>query len=202
MTNLAAGHDRRALEPRPNAEHVGSAPPAHVAPAGRRPCRSSPVPAPDLARCSSGRARRHGDAGAARRAIGADRPDQPRRAARPRSRSSGCAGARVEHGTAAVCIYPAQYRAGPAAAGGAPCAWPTVANFPHGGDDIAAAAEETAAAVAAGADEVDVVAPIEAILDGDVGLVGELVEACRAAAGPGHHAQADPGDRRAAASPT
>ena len=61
----------------------------------------------------------------------------------------------------------------------------TVANFPHGGDDIAAAAEETAAAVAAGADEVDVVAPIAAILDGDIGLVGELVEACRAAAGPG-----------------
>ena len=67
----------------------------------------------------------------------------------------------------------------------APCALATVANFPHGGDDIAAAAEETAAAVAAGADEVDVVAPIAAILDGDIGLVGELVEACRAAAGPG-----------------
>ncbi len=48
-----------------------------------------------------------------------------------------------------------------------------------------AAAEETAAAVAAGADEVDVVAPIGALLEGDVGLVGELVEACRAAAGPG-----------------
>ena len=61
----------------------------------------------------------------------------------------------------------------------------TVANFPHGGDDIAAAAEETAAAVAAGADEVDVVAPIGALLEGDVGLVGELIEACRAAAGPG-----------------
>ena len=74
----------------------------------------------------------------------------------------------------------------------------TVANFPHGGDDIAAAAEETAAAVAAGADEVDVVAPIAAILDGDIGLVGELVEACRAAAGPRHHAEADPGDRQPA----
>jgi deoxyribose-phosphate aldolase len=60
----------------------------------------------------------------------------------------------------------------------------TVANFPHGGDDVAGAADETAAAVAAGADEVDVVAPLEALLDGDVGLVGELVEACRAAAGP------------------
>ena len=64
------------------------------------------------------------------------------------------------------------------------------------------AAEETAAAVAAGADEVDVVAPIAALLEGDVGLVGELVEACRAAAGAGDHAQGDPGDGCACASPT
>lgn len=60
-----------------------------------------------------------------------------------------------------------------------------VANFPHGSDDIMAAAEEAAAAVAAGADEVDVVAPIEAIRGGDVGLAGELIEACRTATGPG-----------------
>ena len=61
----------------------------------------------------------------------------------------------------------------------------TVANFPEGSDDILAVADEAAAAAAAGADEVDVVAPIAAILDGDVGIVGELVEACRAAIGPG-----------------
>ena len=58
----------------------------------------------------------------------------------------------------------------------------TVANFPHGSDDIAGAAEECAAAAAEGADEVDVVAPIEAIREGDIGMVNELVTACRAAA--------------------
>ncbi len=59
-----------------------------------------------------------------------------------------------------------------------------VANFPHGGDDLARTADEAGAAVADGADEVDVVAPIQAIRDGDVSLVGELVEACRATVAP------------------
>ena len=36
-----------------------------------------------------------------------------------------------------------------------------------------------------GPQEVDLVAPIGAIMEGDVGLVGEMVEAARAAAGPG-----------------
>ena len=91
----------------------------------------------------------------------------------------------VRHGTAAICIYAEHVPLARAHLDGSAVRLATVANFPHGGDDIAAAAEETAAAVAAGADEVDVVAPIAAILDGDIGLVGELVEACRAAAGPG-----------------
>ncbi len=95
-------------------------------------------------------------------------------------------GRAVRHGTAAVCVHAAQ--AGLARgllAPGSAVRLATVANFPDGGDDIAGAAEETAAAVAAGADEVDVVAPIEAIRSGDIGLVEELVAACRAAAGPG-----------------
>lgn len=90
----------------------------------------------------------------------------------------------VAHGTAAVCIHAEALPIARPLLSGSPVRLATVANFPHGGDDLAAAAEETAAAVAAGADEVDVVAPIEALLAGDVGLVGELVEACRAAAGP------------------
>jgi deoxyribose-phosphate aldolase len=61
----------------------------------------------------------------------------------------------------------------------------TVANFPQGGADIARAAEEVAAAVAAGAEEVGVVAPLEALAEGDIGLVTDMVEACRTAAGPG-----------------
>ena len=58
----------------------------------------------------------------------------------------------------------------------------TVANFPDGSDDIARAARETADALLAGADEVDVVAPVQAIMDGDLGLVTELVQACRSKA--------------------
>lgn len=88
------------------------------------------------------------------------------------------------HGTAAVCIYADQVAVARTALGRGTVRLATVANFPDGSDDLGRAAEETAAAVAAGADEVDVVAPIAALLDGDVGLVSELVEACRAAAGP------------------
>jgi deoxyribose-phosphate aldolase len=54
----------------------------------------------------------------------------------------------------------------------------TVANL-DAGEDIARAAAEVAAGVAAGADEVEVLGPAQAILEGDVGLIGELVEACR-----------------------
>jgi deoxyribose-phosphate aldolase len=90
----------------------------------------------------------------------------------------------IRHGTAAVCIFAEHVPFARERLAGSPVRLATVANFPQGGDDVAQAADETAAAVAAGADEVDVVAPIAAILEGDVGLVGELVEACRAAAGP------------------
>jgi deoxyribose-phosphate aldolase len=82
---------------------------------------------------------------------------------------------------ASVCIWPRFIRVAHAALGvtGVPvCA---VTNFPHGDADPAAAAAQTAAAVAAGADEVDVVFPYRALLAGDaqVGLI--LVRACRAA---------------------
>lgn len=91
----------------------------------------------------------------------------------------------VEHGTAAVCVYPAYIPLARQALAGSPVRLAVVTNFPDGSDDIARAADETAAAVAAGADEVDVVAPIAVIQAGDIGLVGEMVTACRAAAGPG-----------------
>lgn len=91
----------------------------------------------------------------------------------------------VAAGTAAVCVYATHVSTARRALAGSAVRLATVANFPHGSDDIGAAAEEVAAAVAAGADEVDVVAPIAALLEGDVGLVGELVQACREAAGGG-----------------
>jgi deoxyribose-phosphate aldolase len=58
-----------------------------------------------------------------------------------------------------------------------------VANFPAGAPDVAAAAAETGAAVADGADEVDVVFPYRALLAGDDSTGLELVRACRAACG-------------------
>ena len=57
----------------------------------------------------------------------------------------------------------------------------TVANFPQGSEDVPGVAREVAAAVRDGAEEIDVVIPIEAALEGDVGLVTELVGACREA---------------------
>lgn len=94
-------------------------------------------------------------------------------------------GRAVREGTAAVCVHAAQAGLARGLLAGGRVRLAVVANFPDGGDDIARAAEETAAAVAAGADEVDMVAPIAAIRSGDIGLVEELVAACRAAARPG-----------------
>jgi deoxyribose-phosphate aldolase len=59
-----------------------------------------------------------------------------------------------------------------------------VANFPAGGGDVEAASAETAAAVADGADEVDVVFPYHAVLSGDDATGVALVRACRTACGP------------------
>jgi deoxyribose-phosphate aldolase len=56
----------------------------------------------------------------------------------------------------------------------------TVANFPAGDPDVDGAARTTAAAVLEGADEVDVVAPWRAFLDGDEAVLTELVTACAA----------------------
>lgn len=57
----------------------------------------------------------------------------------------------------------------------------TVTNFPHGGDDIAIALAETKAAIAYGADEVDVVFPYKSLINGDLNTGYELVEACKKA---------------------
>ena len=59
----------------------------------------------------------------------------------------------------------------------------TVTNFPHGNDDIGIAVAETKAAVAYGADEVDVVFPYRALVAGNQEIGFELVKACKAACG-------------------
>jgi deoxyribose-phosphate aldolase len=87
-----------------------------------------------------------------------------------------------ETGVAAVCILPRFVPLAHSLLERSDVRLATVANFPHGSDDVARAAAEVEAAIEAGADEIDVVAPIQAIIEGDVGLVTELVQACRTAA--------------------
>jgi deoxyribose-phosphate aldolase len=88
----------------------------------------------------------------------------------------------VETGVAAVCVLPRFVPLARQQLERSDVRLATVANFPHGSDDIAGVAAEVERAVRDGADELDVVAPIESILAGDVGLVTELVQACKAAA--------------------
>jgi deoxyribose-phosphate aldolase len=59
----------------------------------------------------------------------------------------------------------------------------TVSNFPQGRDNLAAAVAETKACLAYGADEVDVVFPYRALLDGNESIGYKLVKACKAACG-------------------
>ncbi len=84
--------------------------------------------------------------------------------------------------TAAICIFP---RFIPVArktlhAQGTPeIRIATVTNFPHGNDDIEIAVAETRAAIAYGADEVDVVFPYRALMKGNEEIGFELVRACK-----------------------
>lgn len=85
--------------------------------------------------------------------------------------------------TAAICIYP---RFIPLARkilreqGTPDIRIATVTNFPHGNDDIDIAVAETKAAIAYGADEVDVVFPYRALMAGDTQSGFALVKACKA----------------------
>jgi deoxyribose-phosphate aldolase len=88
----------------------------------------------------------------------------------------------LDAGVAAVCVWPRFLPLAKARLARSGVRLATVANFPDGSDDIARAARETADALLAGADEVDLMAPIEAIVGGDLGLLTELVQACRAKA--------------------
>jgi len=94
-----------------------------------------------------------------------------------------CADAQTPFGcTAAVCIYARFVPAAKAAlqGNGTPqVRVATVVNFPGGGDDAEAAAHETRAAVAAGADEIDVVLPYRRLLAGDEGACTDLVSRVR-----------------------
>ena len=84
--------------------------------------------------------------------------------------------------TAAVCVYPrfvpvAKKTLGELGLDDVTVA--TVTNFPVGGDDIEIAVIETRAAIAYGTDEVDVVFPYRAFMEGDEELGCELVRQCK-----------------------
>ena len=96
-----------------------------------------------------------------------------------------CIQAKSEGGnTAAICIFP---RFIPLAKkiladqGTPDIKIATVTNFPHGNDDITIALAETKAAVAYGADEVDVVFPYQALINGNTEVGLNLVAACKEA---------------------
>ncbi|WP_019614219.1 deoxyribose-phosphate aldolase [Psychromonas ossibalaenae] len=98
-----------------------------------------------------------------------------------------CHNAKTAAGTtAAVCIYPRFIPIAKktlAAQGTPEVRIATVTNFPHGNDDIDIAVAETKAAIAYGADEVDVVFPYRALIAGNEEVGFELVKQCKAACG-------------------
>jgi deoxyribose-phosphate aldolase len=88
----------------------------------------------------------------------------------------------MQQGVAAVCVYPRFVKTARRRLSTNPVQLASVVNFPDGSDDIARAVAETEAIVASGADEIDVVAPLDAIMEGDVGMVSEMVDALKTVA--------------------
>ncbi|MGI9499151.1 MAG: deoxyribose-phosphate aldolase [Geminicoccaceae bacterium] len=85
----------------------------------------------------------------------------------------------MQQGVAAICVYPKFVSSVRHRLTTDPVRLASVVNFPEGSDDIFRTVEETKAIIADGADEIDMVAPLDAIMEGDVGLVSEMVEAVK-----------------------
>lgn len=95
-----------------------------------------------------------------------------------------CARAKTAHGpVAAVCVWPRFVAQCRKELGDTGVKIAAVANFPHGASDIPGAVADSRAIVAAGGDEVDVVFPYNAWLNGDTRLGRDLVAQCKAACG-------------------
>ncbi|MEQ5774181.1 deoxyribose-phosphate aldolase [Thalassospira sp. NFXS8] len=96
-----------------------------------------------------------------------------------------CATAQTPAGnTAAVCVYAPFVETSWKALGQSGIKTATVVNFPEGGQNAQRVADETANAVAAGADEIDVVLPYRAFLAGNIDSAAEVIVATRQACGP------------------
>jgi len=98
-----------------------------------------------------------------------------------------CKSASTKYGkTAAICIYPRFIPIAKKTLHNLGCddiRVATVTNFPAGDDDVEIAVAETKAAVAYGADEVDVVFPYKALIAGNEKVGAELVRRCKEACG-------------------
>lgn len=92
-----------------------------------------------------------------------------------------CAKAQTPYGhTAAVCIWPPFVKRAKVYLAGTGIGIATVVNFPHGGEDVAAVVQKTKAIIEDGADEVDLVIPYRAILEGRDEAAATMVRAVRA----------------------
>lgn len=94
-----------------------------------------------------------------------------------------CAKARTSHGpVAAICIWPRFVRQARGILGTqSPVRIATVVNFPSGDLPVEQVVEETQAALADGADEIDLVIPYKAFKAGDEAAVRSMIRAVRAA---------------------
>jgi deoxyribose-phosphate aldolase len=83
---------------------------------------------------------------------------------------------------AAVCIHPPFVAVAAEALAGSPVKVATVSDFPAGSGGVSEAVAQTRASIAAGAEEVDVVAPWQAFVAGDPEALTRVVAACAEAA--------------------
>ncbi len=85
---------------------------------------------------------------------------------------------------AALCLWPAFVAQARAALGTSPIKLATVVNFPHGGEDVAAACAQTQTALANGADEIDLVLPWRALVAGRDEVARNMVRSVTRALSP------------------
>jgi deoxyribose-phosphate aldolase len=85
---------------------------------------------------------------------------------------------------AALCVYPEHVTTARRALHGTAMRVATVVNFPDGGSDPDRGARETRRALAAGADEIDLVLPWRSLPAGRPAEAEAVVRACREACGP------------------
>lgn len=96
-----------------------------------------------------------------------------------------CARARTPHGpVAAVCVWPRFVAQARAELDGSGVRVATVVNFPGGDDALAVTLAETSGALAAGADEIDLVVPWRKLLAGHPERVADRTRAIKAICGP------------------